>query len=99
MAHATITWSVTGEKSNVTGNAVARLLSEAGFVRRGKTAFRSAHEVPQADIMGAVIEALRTLQRSPGGGALDHVFVSIEGETPTGSDDTEVPEDFDPESN
>jgi hypothetical protein len=94
MAHASITWSVTGEASNVTGNAVAKRLFEAGFVRRGKTAFRSAHDVPLPEVVAAITEALQILHAAPGGGTLDHVFVAIEGEMPATATPYDAPEDF-----
>jgi hypothetical protein len=92
VAHANITWSVSGETSNSTGNAVAQRLSEAGFVRRGKTAFRSAHDVPLEVIIDAVRDALSTLHTAPGCGRMDHVFLSIEGDALDGPVE---PEDFD----
>ena len=78
MARAIIRYSMNGEKSNETGNAVGKILKDAYFVKAGRTACYEADGVSAVEAVKAIKRALDLLATPPGGGRPDHVWVYVD---------------------
>jgi hypothetical protein len=71
MARAIVRYSISNEKSNVTGNAARDAL--AGFGKPG-TALYECEDSPAA-LMAALRGLLEVLEDPPGGGEVDHLWI------------------------
>jgi len=74
MARAIIRYSIDGESSNTTGNALRKSLEDAGFDRIGTGAYEADGIDPAAGLL-KLAEVLATLRTPPGGGTADHVWI------------------------
>lgn len=77
MARAIIRWSVNGEGSNQTGNAITKELEANGFGKIGTAAYE-AEDAPLPTILTGIRQALDRLENPPGGGSLDHVWIYVD---------------------
>jgi hypothetical protein len=77
MARAILRYSIGGEKSNQSGNAVRKALEAVGFERVG-TGSWELDGPPTAHLVAYVQQAMDIMKHPPGGGILDHVWVYID---------------------
>jgi len=77
MARAIVRYSINGEQTNATGNAVRKLLQDAGFDRVGTASFE-AFGPPQPILVAALRDALDILENPLGGGELDHLWLYVD---------------------
>lgn len=77
MARAIVRYSISGEPSNVTGNAARERLTTGGFQRIG-TASMEADGVPEHDLIVTLQELLATFLEMPGRGHLDHLWIYLD---------------------
>jgi hypothetical protein len=71
MARAIVRYSISGEQSNITGNAARGALAD--FDKPG-TALYEAEGSP-ADLIAALRDLLDVLEDPPGGGEVDHLWI------------------------
>jgi hypothetical protein len=76
VARAIVRWSITGEKSNESGNEIVEILTANGFVRVGTASYESDDQ-PLPKLFDTMRRAMAVMQSPVGGGNLDHFWVYV----------------------
>lgn len=77
MARAIIRWSISGERTNTTGNAIRGCLEDGGFTRVGTGVWETDRQRTR-DVLETLQDALEIMKSPPGRGRLDHVWVYVD---------------------
>jgi hypothetical protein len=77
MARAIVRYSINGEGSNDTGNRAREGLEASGFEKIGTATFE-ADGAETRELIAALRALLAVLERPPGGGSLDHLWVYVD---------------------
>ena len=77
MPRAIIRFSLDGERSNITGNAIRKELEYFGADRIGTGAYEL--ETPDLEaLIAAMQDTLETLKHPSGGGRVDHIWLYLD---------------------
>lgn len=85
MARAIINYSFESEGSNVSGNAVRKVLEDADFEKLSTASYQTEGRT-EDELVDALESVLEIIRQPPGGGSIDHLWVYLDGTTPPESD-------------